>query len=62
MPLGVRVRVSLIAPSNLILQNPKSYKIKKGEFMLDKKRALKQLQNEADDTAIYTLLEAITRS
>ena len=26
--------------------------------MLDKKRALKQLQNEADDTAIYTLLEA----
>jgi len=26
--------------------------------MLDKKRALKQLQNEADDVAIYSLLEA----
>ena len=26
--------------------------------MLDKKLALKQLQNEADDTAIYSLLEA----
>lgn len=26
--------------------------------MLDKKRALKQLQNEADDAAIYSLLEA----